>query len=168
MNITADAVTKKTFKVSLQTWYTSELSNRDKLQALLDFGFKQAINKDANKCNLTPLSDVLNLCKQAKSVPTKAVLKYIQAHVPVKLVDNEGIITLKKADKDDIFEAKQPSKTWYDFDQSHNDLSKIDPYKLARALVTKLNADKNSSRVTDKAAAKKVSDAINKLLSSIS
>jgi hypothetical protein len=157
-------VTKKTFNKALKQYIQGQIIGREALQELLNFGFKQVMSKDFNA---SPLSDIVTQCKGVKSVPTVSVMRYIMAHMPLKFTEKEGVLIFRKVDDADYFEPKKPTMKWYDYDQSHNDMSKLDAFKMAKALIAKLEKPENHDKLVDPNAAKIVADALKNALSQV-
>lgn len=100
----------KEFAAKLRGFKTSAANIRDNLQALLVYGFEQYRDHQGNA---TPLTEVMAVVSEVRTIPAKTIKAYIGAHANVALVKNKstGKLVFKKAGKD--VQVTMPVAPWY-------------------------------------------------------
>lgn len=100
----------KEFAAKLRGFKTSAANIRDNLQALLVYGFEQYRDHQGNA---TPLTEVMSVVSEVRTIPAKTIKAYIGAHANVALVKNKGTgkLVFKKNGKE--VEVTMPVVPWY-------------------------------------------------------
>lgn len=77
----------KEFSAKLRGFKTSASSIRENLQALLEYGFEQYRDHQGNA---TPLTEVMQVVSEVRTIPAKTIKAYIGAHANVAYVKNKN------------------------------------------------------------------------------
>lgn len=129
----------KAFNKALSAFITSQKTQRDKLQVLLIAGLEQVETSG----NTVYLSKALNACVGVRSLPTKAIKQYIQAHVSncSWKKNSAGDMVFKKAIAKTPMEVTQPSQAWYEHESAAKAQASedVDVIKAAELLLKRIS-----------------------------
>lgn len=155
---------KKEFSSKLAGVIKSQKNMRENVQELLDSGFEQVVHHG----NTIYLSTLLRQCIGVRSMPTKALKEYIQAHVSncAWRKDKDGNMVFMKAVKNKPMEVTVPDVKWYDHASAHKAQAKadVDAVARAKALLTVLSKSIEAGTVKDKEQAEKITAALSAAL----
>lgn len=141
----------KKFTEVLGGFLRSQKSQRDNLQACLEYGL-QKYGEVSDTSQLTAIVKGLNL---VKTVPAKTVKEYIKAHANVKLVkDKAGNLVFRKEAKGADVPAKVtvPTVTWYDWQGNNANMAKadiVDPVAVMKAAMVKIKEAMDAGKIVE-------------------
>lgn len=128
----------KEFSAKLRGFKTSSNAIRENLQALLEYGFQQY--KD-HQGNATPLTEVMQVVSEVRTVPAKTIKAYIGAHANVAYIKNKktGAMVFRKNGQEVV--VTMPETPWYAHEANKaNDAMPdlVDPVAILQAALTKV------------------------------
>ena len=107
-------ITEKSFNKVLHGLVRSATAQRDLAQILLVFGLEHYKQHE----NTVYLTRMLNACVGVKSLPTRTMKEFIQAHANVSWQKTtDGSMVFKKVGKE--VQVTMPTTLWYDFSKDH-------------------------------------------------
>lgn len=154
------AVTEGNFTRVLGAVVKGATRQRDVLQQLIIF----ALAHFAEHGNTHYLTVTLNACIGVKSLPTKTMKEFIQAHANVTWTKTtDGTMVFRKQGKD--IQVTMPTTLWYDFSKSHQAAPDLDVVARIKSLATAIEHAISDGKI--KPGQERIADKARELLSQL-
>lgn len=131
------AITTKNFKSQLNSLVKSTTTQRDKLQALIEFGF----DKFAENGDTTYLTMAMCAVMSVRSFRTETLKNYITDHCPLKFMKEKNAYKFKKLKNAENKLLKEVTTVWYEHDKKGEAVPDIDVIMRAKNMLKMLNGE---------------------------
>ena len=156
-------ITAKNFTSKLNTTINSHATQRDNLQALLEFGI-EFYNGDhtENSGDTVYLTKTLNACIGVKSLSTIKMKDFIKDHANVSWVKTtDNSMVFKKIKKEKVT-VKEVTTKWYDFEnEKHQAKADVHPMTQLKSWLTRTEKAIKDGLVKDSEEMDKAIEAMN-------
>lgn len=140
----ATSITGKNFNAKLGAVIRSARSMRESIQLLILF----AVEHYRTTEDATYLTSIIQQTYGVKSLPSRTIQRYIQAHANVKLMKaKDGNMVFKKAAK--VVIVKQLEVVWYLFDNGHQAAPDMDIFNSLQGIINRVHKAIDGNKVKD-------------------